>query len=78
MWDKADWDSLENLIKDLRIPPPPLSPSPDQLDTWFAHSLDTFTATVRLHTPTSRPSPKSKPWWTPHLTTLTKGIRQSI
>ena len=72
MWDKADWDCLEGPLKDFRVPPPPLSPSPDQLDTWFAHSLDSLVATIRLHTPTSRPSPKSKPWWTPSLTALRK------
>ena len=70
MWDKADWERLEGSINSLRIPPAPISPSPDQLDTWFFHSLDTLTATVRLHTPTSRPSPKLKPWWTPALTAL--------
>ena len=68
MWDKADWVLLEDSIKNLYIPPTPLSPSPDQLDAWFSHSLDTLTATIRLHTPTSRPSPESKPWWTPALT----------
>ena len=72
MWGKADWDSLERPIEDLRIPPAPPSPSPDQLDSWFAHFLDTLTAVVRLHTPVSRPSPKSKPWWTPSLTALRK------
>ena len=72
MWDKADWECLEDPIKNLIIPPPPPTPSPDQLDAWFAHSLDTLTATIRLHTPPSRPSPTSKPWWTPALTTLRK------
>ena len=72
MWDKADWESLEGPIKGLHIPPAPFSPSPDQLDVWFSHSLDALTATIRLHTPTSRPSPKSKPWWTPALTALRK------
>ena len=59
-------------IRSLHIPPALLSPSPDQLDTWFSHSLDTLTGTIRLHTPTSRPSPKSQPWWTPSLTILRK------
>ena len=72
MWDQADWECLENPIKGLCVPPAPRSPSPDQLDTWFSHSLDKLTATIRLHTPTSRPSPKSKPWWTPSLTALGK------
>ena len=72
MWDKADWEHLEASIKSLHIPPAPLSPSPNQLDTWFSHSLDTLTATILLHTPTSSPSPESKPWWTPALTALRK------
>ena len=61
MWDKADWECLKGPLWDLRVPPPPLSPSPAQLDTWFAPTLDSLVATSRLHTPTSRPSPKSKP-----------------
>ena len=72
MWDKAGWKTLEGPIKDLYITPAPLSPSPDQLDTWFSHSLDTFMAAICLHTPTSHPTPKSKPWWTPSLTALRK------
>ena len=72
MWDKADWECLEDPIKSLRITPAPPSPSGEQLDAWFSHSLDTLMATIRLHTPTSRPSPKSKPWWTPSLTALRK------
>ena len=72
MLDKADWDSLERPVKDLRIPPAPPSLSPDQLDTWFAHSLDTLTPVIRLHTPVSSPFPKSKPWWTPSLTAVRK------
>ena len=72
MWDKADWDKLEKPVEDLCIPPAPTAPSPDQLDTWFAHSLDTHTVTIRLHTPSSCPSPRSKPWWSPSLTALRK------
>ena len=72
MWDNADWESLEKPLKALHIPPAPLSPSPDQLDAWFAHSLDALTATIRLHTPVSRPSPKSKPWWSYTLSALRK------
>ena len=61
MWDKANWDDLEKPIKDLHSTPAPTSLSPDQLDKWFTHSLDTLMAVIRLHTPVSRPFPKSKP-----------------
>ena len=70
MWDKAHWERLEDPIKSHHTPHAPLSPSPDQLDTWFSHSVDTLTAPIRPHTPTSRPSHKSKPWWTSALTAL--------
>ena len=63
---------LEGPIRSHHIQPAPLSPFLDQLDMWFSHSLDTLTATIRLHTLTSPPSPKSKPWWTPSLTILRK------
>ena len=72
IWDKPDWESLEKPIKDLRIPPPPLSPSPEQLDTWFAHSLSALPVVIHLHTPVSHPSSKSKPWWSPSLTAVRK------
>ena len=72
MWNGADWGDLEGPVKNLRSPPAPPSPSPDQLDTWFTHPLDTLTATIRLHTPVSRPFPKSKPWWAPPLPALRK------
>jgi len=36
----------------------------------MAGSLDRLTALLKEHTPVSGPSHYSKPWWTPHLTTL--------
>ena len=52
------------------MPPAPPCPSPTDLDKWLAGSLDQLTALLKEHTPVSRPSHHSKPWWSPHLTTL--------
>jgi len=40
------------------------------LDKWLTGSLDRLTELLKKHTPVSRPPHYSKPWWTPHLTTL--------
>lgn len=61
-----------NLLKIFDFPPAPLSPSSSQLHTWVSHSLETLMSMIRFYTLVARPSPKSKPWWTPSLTTLGK------
>ena len=50
----------------------PPHPSPAQLNDWFSSSLNSLTALLMEETPLSRPSLRSKPWWTPLLTTLRK------
>ena len=69
-WSDMDWETLSPLTKSFQIPPAPPCPSPMDLDKWLAGSLDRLTALLKEHTPVSRPSHYSKPWWTPHLTTL--------
>ena len=66
-WDETDWLSLTAPLYSFTVPPPPTNPSPPQLDHWFSSSLYILTARVRSATPTSKPSPHSKPWWTPLL-----------
>jgi len=36
----------------------------------MSESLNSLLALLKEHTPVSRPSHHSKPWWTPHLTIL--------
>jgi len=76
-WSDADWETLSPFIKDFRIPPAPSCPSPVDLDEWLAGSLDRLTALLKEHTPVSRPSHYSKPWWTPHLTTLRREFHRA-
>ena len=69
-WSYTDWKRLSTIIKDFRIPSAPSCPSTMDLDVSLAGSLDPLTALLKEHTPVSRPSHHSKPWWSPHLTTL--------
>src|SRR6195952_2074610 len=71
-WDDTDWAALQTPLADFRLPPTPDRPSPRQLDTWFTSSLNTLVALLKGSTPLSRPSPRSKPWWTQLLTDLRK------
>lgn len=50
-------------------PTVPTWPPPPKRDQWLSESLDSLIALLKEHTPVSRPSHYSKPWWTPHLTT---------
>jgi len=54
-------------FKGLAVPP---CPTPPQLDEWMTESLNRLVALLKEHTPVSRPSHHSKPWWTPHLSIL--------
>ena len=76
-WSDTDWVTQSPLIKGFGVPPAPACPSPADLDKWLAGSLDRLTALLKEHTPVSRPSHYSKPWWTPHLTTLRREFHKA-
>jgi len=69
-WDNTDWELLSPIGKHFMVPSPPLCPSAKFLDDWLTGALVHLTALLKDHTPSSRPSHHSKPWWTPHLTIL--------
>jgi len=71
-WEEADWPSLTDKLKDWRVPPPPETPSPNQLDKWFSSALSALSTKIEATAPRSRPSPRCKAWWSPLLTTLRK------
>jgi len=72
-WQEADRPGLTDKLENWLIPPPPDTPSPSQLDQSFSRALSALTATIEATAPQSRPSPRSKAWWTLLLTTLRKG-----
>jgi len=69
-WADTDWETLDPVIKGFKVPAAPLCPTPMQLDEWLSQSLNRLIALLKEHTPVSRPSHHSKPWWTPHLSIL--------
>ena len=69
-WEDTDWETLDPIVKGFKVPAAPPCPTPPQLDEWLSESLNRLVALLKEHTPVSRPSHHSKPWWTPHLTVL--------
>jgi len=69
-WADTDWETLDPIIKSFQVPAAPSCPTPPQLDEWMSESLNRLVALLKEHTPMSRPSHNSKPWWTPHLSIL--------
>jgi len=76
-WSDMDWVTLSPVIKNFQVPATPPCPSPTDLDAELAGSLDRLTALLREHTPVSRPSHYSKPWCSPHLTTLRREFHKA-
>jgi len=69
-WADTDWETLDPIIKGFKFPAAPSCPTPLRLDEWMSESRNCLVALLKEHTPVSRPSHHSKPWWTPHLTIL--------
>ena len=69
-WADTDWETQDPIVKGFKVPAVPSCPTPPQLDEWMSQSLDRLVALLKDHTPVSRPSHYSKPWWTPHLSIL--------
>ena len=69
-WALTDWDSLTPLLGDLVFPAPSQLPTLLSLEAWFDCHLSTLTSLLTSHTAVKRPSPRSKPWWSPLLTVL--------
>ena len=76
-WVRTDWPTLEPLLKEAIIPPPPNLPTKHWLEKWFDSNLNTLVALLKAHTPLRRPSIRAKPWWSPLLSTLRKDFHIS-
>jgi len=76
-WADTDWESLDPIIKGFKVPAAPPCPTPLQLYGWMSESLNRLVALLKEHTPVSRASHHSKPWWTPHLTILRREYHEA-
>ena len=69
-WTKTDWETILPQLPSLIPPPPPPSCPVSVFEDWFDTHANRVRALVSSNTPTSRPSPRSKPWWSPFLSSL--------
>ena len=60
-WSLTDRPSIEPLLKELVVPPPPTLPTRLSLQAWFDRHISRITTLLTSHTPTKRPSHRSKP-----------------
>ena len=77
-WDLTNREALRTRLESFCTPRAPPRPSPTQLNESVSSSLDSMTALLLNKTPLSRPSPRSKPWWSPLLRILRKGYHKAM
>ena len=77
-WAETDWETVDPIVKGFRVPATPSCPTSSQLDEWMSESLNRLVALLKEHTPVSRPSNHSKPWWTPHLSILRREYHKAV
>jgi len=77
-WADTDWEALDPIIKGFKDLAVPSCPTPPKLDEWMSESLNRLVALLKEHTPVSRPSHHSKPWWTPHLSILRREYHKAV
>ena len=76
-WAKTDWGSILPLLPSLVPPPPPLSCPVSVFEEWFETHSNRVKTLITSDTPVSRPSPRSKPWWTPLLSSLRQAFHSA-
>ena len=69
-WSKTNWDAVLPLPPSLVPPPPPRSSPVSVFEDWFETKSSRVKALITTNTPSFRPSPRSKPWWSPLLSSL--------
>ena len=61
-WFLTDWPALIPLLQDFALPQPPSLATRLSLEAWFDRHLSRLTTPLTSHTPTKRPSYRSRPW----------------
>jgi len=76
-WQEANWPGLTDRLKNWLIPPPPATPSPNQLDQWFSSALSGLTSAIEDNTPAHAP-PQSLRLGGPHSSPLSENNSQKL
>ena len=69
-WATTDWGSILSLLPALVPPPPPPSCPVSFFEEWFETHSNRVKTLITSNTPVSRPTPRSKPWCMPLLSSL--------
>ena len=69
-WSKTNLEAILPQLPSLVPPPPPPSCPVSVFEDWFETYSSKVKALATTNTPTSWPSPRSKPWWSPLLSSL--------
>ena len=76
-WAKTDWECILHLLPSLVPPPPPPSCPVSVFEEWFETHSKRVKTLIISNTPVSRPSPRSKSWWTPLLSSLRQAFHSA-
>jgi len=69
-WALLDLDAVGKALDTFTTLPCPARATPNSLSRWFDVSATRLTSLLTSHTPSKRPCPCSKAWWSPHLSSL--------
>jgi len=69
-WALLDLDAVGKALDTFSVLPHPARPTPNSRSRWFDISSSCLTSLLTSHAPCKRPCPRSKPWWSPRLSSL--------
>jgi len=69
-WALLDLRAVGKALESSTTLPCPPQPTPKSLSRWFDISSTRLTSLQTSHAPSKRPCPRSKPWWSPRLSSL--------
>jgi len=69
-WALLDLGAVGKALESFTTLPCPPKPTPNSLSRWFDISSARLTSLLTSHAPSKRPCPRSKPWWSPRLSSL--------
>jgi len=69
-WALLDLDAVGKALDTFTTLPCPAGPTPNSMSRWFDVSSTRLTSLLTSHAPSKRPCPRSKPWWSPRLSSL--------
>jgi len=77
-WALLDLQAVGEALDTFTTLPCPARPTPNSLSRWFDISSARLTSLLTSHSSSKRLCPCSKPWWSPHLSSLRREYHKSV